>query len=134
MKLPEEIVFAAANAEQSRQFSGVLPGHHGRAEYHHIHRDATDNSQQGVLTAEDQFSLLLRYQGHIANLSHFTPNEDYVLLQHAVVEFLITLPRGPNVNVKLIHPGGSLLFYQVGEFQGIHTADPGAVGFVVLIP
>ena len=83
----------------------VVAGFHRRAENDHVDRDAALFANQGILDLDDEFTLLARQASRVRHIGHLAPNEVGPFVQQSVVELLIPLARGADVNVAVVDLG-----------------------------
>ena len=132
--LLEPTVGVGADAEEAGHFPAVVAWLQPDGQHHHIDRHPPLQTGQGVLELDDEPAFLLRPARGVGHLSDLSTDEVDPLVQHPVVELLVHFPRGADVDVEVVHLSAGLVVDQMGQFQGVHTADPRAVLPVVLVP
>ena len=83
--------------------------------YHHIHRDAALLAGQRILCLHNDLALFGGGPRHVRDLGHLSPNEQGALLQHTLVELIVSLVGGTHVDVEVVDVRAGLLMHQVGK-------------------
>jgi hypothetical protein len=107
----------------------VQPG----GEDDHIHRDAALLADEGVFHLDDQLAFLTRISGRVGYFRHLTAHEQGAFVDEALIELIVALPGGADIDVEIVDGRSGLFMDQVGELQALHAADGGAVVVVVLV-
>ncbi len=99
----------------------------------HIHRDAALLADQGIFHLDDQLALFARVAGRVGDFGHLAAYEQGAFLDDALVELVVALGRGADIDVEVVDGRAGLFVDQMGELEALHTANGRAVVVVVLV-
>ncbi len=97
----------------------VISGNEASCQHHKVCFFLIGLSQKRVLSADHQgLPLFVDFRG-------ISPSKNDLFPLDSIVEFLVTLSKGPDVHVADRDLGVRNLFVdEVGLFDSVHTADP----------
>ena len=133
MFLDSPAVEAARDAEPVGQLLGVRAGLQPDGEDDHVHWDSALATGERVLDLDDQLAFLARQSTGFGDLRRLAANEERAFFHDALVELVVTLRRGPHIDVEVVDRGVGVFLDHVREFEALHAADRGAVVIEVAV-
>ncbi len=133
MFFQKEPVRTRVDPEDTPHVGGVGAGFHGAAQHQHVNGDPHPFAKQGVFGNGHQPAGFRLGFSLIGNFGDLAADEHRTLFLAAAVELLIAFAETALVDVEIIDLGVVAHFFldQVAVFEGVHAADPGAVGVVI---